>query len=70
MTMIIIWWVVSAHKWFKGPKVKHIISNLVFSRSILLTDVTRSTSSIKCLAVKASSLTARSMTAVTRALGV
>lgn len=21
MTMIIIWWVVSAHKWFKGPKV-------------------------------------------------
>lgn len=21
MTMIIIWWFVSAHKWFKGPKV-------------------------------------------------
>ena len=21
MTMIIIWWIVSAHKWFKGPKV-------------------------------------------------
>ena len=21
MTMIIIWWIVSARKWFKGPKV-------------------------------------------------
>lgn len=21
MLMIIIWWIVSAHKWFKGPKV-------------------------------------------------
>ena len=21
MTMITIWWFVSAHKWFKGPKV-------------------------------------------------
>ena len=37
MTMIIIWWVVSAHKWFKGPKVSHIISDLVISPSVSLT---------------------------------
>ena len=27
MTMIIIWWIVSARKWFKGPKV--LISQLL-----------------------------------------
>ena len=37
MTMIIIWWVVSAHKWFKGPKVSHINSNLVIRPRTLLT---------------------------------
>lgn len=33
MTMIIIWWFVSAHKWFKGPKVCSYpsFSNCVFS---------------------------------------
>ena len=31
MTMIIIWWVVSAHKWFKGPKV-HI--SFAFSTAV------------------------------------
>lgn len=37
MTMIIIWWVVSAHKWFKGPKVYPNFSNSTKSLSGLLT---------------------------------
>ena len=27
MTMIIIWWIVSARKWFKGPKVNPSFSD-------------------------------------------
>lgn len=37
MTMIIIWWVVSAHKWFKGPKVYPSFSNPATSLTPLLT---------------------------------
>lgn len=37
MTMIIIWWFVSAHKWFKGPKVYLSFSNPTKSLSRLLT---------------------------------
>ena len=27
MLFAIIWWVVDAHKWFKGPKVEYILSS-------------------------------------------
>ena len=36
MLIIIIWWVVSAHKWFKGPKVYLSSSNPTQSLSGLL----------------------------------
>ena len=37
MTMIMVWWVVSARKWFKGPKVN--VQHLMLGREVEGADV-------------------------------
>ena len=55
MAMIIIWWFVSAHKWFKGPKVCTTL--LLFPAPEEIADILiRLTSSIKCWDTKSTSL--------------
>lgn len=71
MTFIIIWWIVSAHKWFKGPKVLLFVTLTELWSILLNTLYHRSISSTRCLVERVMSsraLAAKRSIVETRAL--
>ena len=68
MLIVVIYWFVDAHKWFKGPKVHPATSEMLLEQQ--LTCSRRSTSSTRCLAEKAMSWKEKGTTAETRVQAV